>query len=138
MKRLLMLTVAVLMLQGIALGNEAINEDQALRCILGEARNQPYKGMCAVGEVLRRSPKIPFYGASTIFYEDGSWFAVEKEKAVLIPPKLVEKARRAWAESVYSDYSKGATHFEGTDFPIPKWARKMEVTTTIGSQRFFK
>ena len=41
-------------------------DDQAIQCILGESRGEPFFGQVAVGEVLRRKQKVPFYGAAKI------------------------------------------------------------------------
>lgn len=100
-----------------------IPEDQAIKCIMGEARGEPYEGQCAVGEVLRRRGNCSgMYGCFAKFN----------------PDKVAEdKARKAWKESLHSDYSKGATHFEGDAFKRPYWTKRMKIVAHVGSQTFY-
>lgn len=114
-------------------------DDQAIQCILGESRGEIYYGQVAVAEVLRRrGGTLGFYGASSIREKDGHFYAIENGQAKLLPDKVVNKARKAWAESKTSDWSRGATHFEGDAFKRPYWSKGMILTAHIGSQQFFK
>lgn len=104
----------------------AITEAQALRILIGEASGEGARGMQAVGEVLRRRNSTRgFYGLNARH--------VDKQ-----PAWVWNMARRAWKESAASNITKGATHFEGTCFKTPKWARGMTPTITIGKQRFYR
>jgi hypothetical protein len=105
---------------------KALTEAQAVRCLIGEAGNQGERGMQAVGEVLRRRGSIRgFYGYKAPH--------VDKQ------PKWVwEQARKAWEQSRTSNLTKGATHFEGTAFKTPYWAKGLKPVVVIGQQRFYK
>jgi citrate lyase beta subunit len=52
--------------------------------------------------------------------------------------KEIEKATQAWRESKTSNYSQGATHFEGDRFNTPSWAKSMVKTAHIDHQIFYK
>ena len=113
-------------------------DDQAIQCILGESRGEPFFGQVAVGEVLRRNPKVPFYGAATIKKAYGKYYALEHDLWIQIPDRIVAIATQAWSVSKTSNYSKGADHFEGDSFKRPYWTKGMILTAHIGSQQFFK
>jgi spore germination cell wall hydrolase CwlJ-like protein len=127
MKKLLiaiaMLGVILIMARMLWAG-EVITEEQAIKTIMGEARGEPYKGQVAVAEVLRRrNSLVGFYGYRSNFTP------TQKE---------IDTARRAWKESIRSNYSMEATHFEGDRFKTPSWAKGMKEVAHIGHQRFFK
>lgn len=104
----------------------AYTEEQAVRVIVGEASNQGYKGMVCVGEVLRRQHSLKgFFGfkASHIRHE----------------PKWVwAMARKAWAESKTSNYTKGANHFENLAFGCPYWVKNCVQTFAYKDHVFYK
>lgn len=101
-----------------------IPENKAIHCLMGEARGEGLIGMTAVGEVLRkRGNTNGMYGCDSSFKE---------------PKWVYDLAKRAWADSRSSSYSKGATHFESSDFKRPKWASKMLVVAKIGKHIFYK
>ena len=114
-------------------------EEQALQCILGEARGEPYEGQVAVAEVLRRrGGTVGFYGAAAIRRQGNRYYATEKGKLVLLSRSTVDRARKAWKESERSDWSKSATHFEGDAFKKPYWSSNMKLVAHIGHQQFFR
>lgn len=101
----------------------AISEDQAVRCIAGEARGESLRGQVAVGEVLRRR-------GSTRGFVGCRYHIVDANEMV--------KARRAWRLSRRTNYSRGATNFDGTAFPRPKWSKNMKKVCVIGGTIFWK
>lgn len=103
-----------------------VTDAQAVRIAIGEASGEGLKGMQAVCEVLRRRGSIKgFYGLHA--------------KHVDRQPKWVwAQAEKAWSNSASSNLTNGATHFEGTDFPTPYWAKGLTPVAVIGKQRFYK
>jgi spore germination cell wall hydrolase CwlJ-like protein len=79
----------------------------------------------AVGEVLRRRASI-------------KGFAGCKYAETRIKPSVLRRARKAWRLSRFTNYSRGATHFDGAAFPRPKWSKKMKKVAVIGNQIFWK
>lgn len=101
-----------------------IPESKAIHCLMGEARGEGLIGMTAVGEVLRkRGNTNGMYGCKAKFRE---------------PEWVYSLAKRAWADSRSSSYSKGATHFESSDFKRPSWSNKMLVVAKVGKHIFYK
>ena len=106
----------------IALASD-VPREQAIRCVMGEARGEPYKGQVAVAEVLRRrGSTIGMYGCSYTDWTEKEW----------------SKAELAWEESASTNYSKEATNFESTDFKKPYWSKDMDLVVTIGKHQFFR
>lgn len=102
----------------------SVTESQAIKVIMGEARGEPFEGQCAVGEVLRgRNSVKGFYGYTAKFK---------------FTPKEYQTALKAWRLSATTNYTKGATHFEGDSFKRPYWISSMIETAHIGSQTFYK
>ncbi len=95
--------------------------------IVGEAAGEPYKGKVAVAEVIRRRGNLKgVYGLKAPH--------VKRE-----PAWVFQQAHKAWKESVKTDYSKKATHFENEKaFGRPAWAKRMQVTARIGSHTFYR
>lgn len=116
----------ILSVGNIPVARAAVSEAQALRILIGEASGEGERGMQAVGEVLRRRNSTRgFYGLKAPH--------VDKQ-----PAWVWKMARAAWMKSAASNITKGATHFEGTDFKTPKWARGLTPVTIIGKQKFFR
>ena len=103
----------------------AMTDSEAVNIIIGEAANQNFIGMVMVGEVIRHNPTAKYYGKNAKHIHN-------ETKAIWV------QATSAWAESAYTDYTKGATHFDSSDFKKPKWARDMIVTTMYGKHTFYK
>ena|ERR1035441_7930632 len=107
-------------------GETAVSEAQAVRAMVGEASNQGYTGLLAVGNVIRHRGSIKgLYGAKAAHCDkEPSWVWI--------------LARKAWAESANRDVTGGASWFESTDFKQPKWAANMTKTVKIGKHQFYK
>jgi hypothetical protein len=102
----------------------AVSDADGVRCVMGEARNQPYSCQVATAEALRnRGNTKGVYGCKAPVNE---------------PQRVWDKARRAWAESASTNLVKGAKHWESTDFKRPSWSKSMVVTATYGKHEFFK
>lgn len=105
-----------------------INEQRAILAVIGEAEGEPYIGKLAVCEVIRRRGSLKgVYGINA-----------PRVKAKKYSQATYNECRKAWLESAKTNHSKGATHWEGTKFKTPYWAKDMVVTVVIGSQRFYK
>ena len=101
---------------------------QEVFCVIGEAEGEGYTGMLAVAEAIRNRGSLKgVYGCFSP--------RVKENKYSVATLKL---ALQAWVDSEDSNITKGATHWEGTAFKTPYWAKGMTVTATIGRQRFYK
>ena len=106
---------------------EKISDDVAVRIIISEAADQGLKGMICIGEVLRRRASIKgFYG-----YKSNS----RKSQ-----PRFVRKmAAMAWEQSVRTNYTKGADHFENIRrFGKPWWVKYCVKTYEYKDHVFYK
>lgn len=105
----------------------AVTEEEAVRCIMGEARGESFEGKVAVGEIIRRRGSTEgLYGCKAKFKE---------------PKRVWDEARRAWRLSERTKTTKDATLFENTKaFGFPKkWNRKkVQFVTKIDNHDFFK
>lgn len=117
-----------------------ISTDIAVRAILGEAENQGYEGMVALGEALRNRGKLSgVYGYRAILVKDGVYFRKSKKGLRRIEPGIVAKSHQAWVDSMKSDLVKQADHWENTKaFGVPAWSKGMTHTATIGDHSFYK
>ena len=114
----------------MSFGSE-IPKTRFVNAIIGEAEGEVYKGKLAVACTIR---------------ERGSLRGVYGERAPRVlqhkySPKVFVDAVRAYEESANTnncEFVGGATHWEGTKFKTPYWAKNMIVTATIGNQRFYK
>jgi hypothetical protein len=109
-----------------------IEQDKAVRAIIGEAANQKDRGMLAVACALRnRGTLRGVYGLNARHVDQQ-------------PPHVWASARKAWQQSAHlvatpQDPTQGATHWENIRaFGTPSWARRMKHTTTIGDHAFYK
>jgi len=110
----------------IPVARAEVPEALAIRILIGEASGEGERGMQAVAEVLRRRDSVRgFYGLN----------APHMDKQ---PAYVWTMARRAWYKSASSNITRGADHFEGTDFKTPKWARNKTPVVIIGRQKFYK
>lgn len=103
-----------------------IPESLAVRAIIGEASGEGLEGMRCVASAIRNRGSLKgVYGLHA--------------KHVDSQPKWVWKmARRAWKESATQDFACKATHWEGTAFKKPYWAKSMILVKTVGNQNFYK
>jgi spore germination cell wall hydrolase CwlJ-like protein len=116
--------IAILIL--LPLSALAIDDNQAVRAIVGESSNQGTNGMLAVACAIRNR---------------GTLAGVMGLKAhhIKTEPRWVwARARRAWADSLKGDITGGATCWENERaFGKPYWARYMRRTVTIGDHVFY-
>lgn len=103
-----------------------IKESDAIRAIIGEASGEGKDGMRAVASAIRNRGTLKgVYGLHA--------------KHVNREPKWVwAMAKRAWADSKEYDYANQATHWEGTAFKVPYWAKSMKMVKQVGNQKFYK
>lgn len=115
-----------IVLAGYAFGDEIPKE---VLCVIGEAEGEGYNGMLAVSEAIRNRGTLKgVYGCNA-----------KRVTGRLYSDETLRIASQAWKDSRgFSDITHGATHWEGTAFPVPYWAEGMIVTATIGRQRFYK
>ena len=114
---------------------DTISEDVAVSCILGEARSEyshaGYPAFLAVAEVLRRR------GSTQGVYGCGADFSAEEPYLRL--KGLDKEAVRAWRESLSSNITGKATHWENVSaFGEPYWAKGMTKTVKIGLHQFYR
>jgi len=102
----------------------AMDDETGVHCLMGEARGESYECQVATAEVIRnRNSTRGVYGCQAKINE---------------PEWVWDRARKAWKESATTNLSKGATHFESTDFPKPYWANEMQEVAHIGKHKFYK
>lgn len=105
---------------------QTINDNEAIKAILGEARGEGFDGMYAVACAIRnRGTLRGVYGL--------------KASMGSIDAKTRQIASKAWYLSKDGeDVTKGASFWEGTKFKKPYWARNMVRTVRVGHQEFYK
>jgi hypothetical protein len=98
-------------------------------CVIGEAEGEGEIGMEAVAEAIRNRGSLKgVYGCSA-----------PRVRKHLYSARILRQAQQAWERSAGSgDITFGATHWEGTAFKTPYWAKDMIITATIRNQRFYK
>jgi hypothetical protein len=109
-----------------------IPDTRAINAIIGEAEGEGAVGMEAVACAIRNRGHLKgVYG--------------EKAPRVvkrLYSDKIYILAKSAWVVSEnVSRCDKlvhGATHWEGTAFKTPYWAKSMSLVATVGNQRFYR
>lgn len=112
---------------GFAAQPSAIKDADAVRAIVGEAANQHYRGMLAVAGAIRNRGTL-----------DGV-YGLKSKTPDKQPQWVWDLATKAWSESQTNDITKGATNWENVKaFGMPKWAKSMHETVTIGDHKFFK
>ena len=106
---------------------DEIPEETAIRCIVGEAANQGEQGMLALAEALRnRGTTKGVYGCKAQH--------INKQ-----PSWVFTKARQAWRQSLNSNLTNGAKHWENVKaFGEPYWAKKMVKTYEYKDHTFYK
>lgn len=111
-----------------AYGSE-IEEEQAVRAVLGEAAGEGYWGMLAVSSALRNRGTLQgVYGVTARH--------IDQE-----PAWVWDLAKKAWRESAHKDVVAGGTHW-GSVHCDRKWLARMEKTMVrtarVGNHIFFK
>lgn len=117
-----------------------IPQDKAIRAILGEAENQGFIGMVAVGEGLRNRGSLKgVNGFKAIVVKDGNYYRKSKKGLRKIEPAIVAQATKAWEASKTSNLVHGADHWENvTAYGVPYWAHGMWVTFIHKDHEFYK
>jgi len=106
---------------------EMIPKDVAVKIIVSEGADQGLKGMICIGEVLRLRGSVKgFYGY--------------RSNTMKVQPRSVwAMAAKAWEESAYTHYTKGADHFENIrTFGKPWWAKYCVETYEYKDHVFYK
>jgi len=105
----------------------SIPDADGIRALMGEARGElvrDYRCAVATAEAIRNRGTLQgVYGFKAKFNE---------------PAWVWKRAEKAWKESAGTNYTKGADHWESTDFKTPTWAKSMIETAHIGKHRFFR
>lgn len=102
--------------------------DNIILSIIGESEGECFEGKIAVAEVIRRRGSLKgVYGINA-----------PRVKKHLYSKETYDLCLKAWLESRFTNYSCLATHWEGSSFKIPYWAKDMKVTARIGNQIFYK
>ena len=123
------MVLAVLLIFTAAVCQASTIVPKEVYCVIGEAEGEGAIGMEAVAEAIRNRGHIKgVYGCNS-----------KRVQKKLYSQKTLDIATRAWEQSAGGDdITGGATHWEGTAFKTPYWAKDMIVTATIGRQRFYK
>ena len=109
---------------------EGYDDDLAVKVILGEAADQSFRGKVAVGEVIRNRGEIEGFSSTQ---KDLDRFYHEQ------PERTRTQARLAWIVSRFTNFTRGADHFDNIKaFGVPEWAKDMKKTVMIGDTQFYK
>ena len=121
----ILLAVILLMVWVRVARAEEINDNSAIRAIIGESSSEGYQGMLAVAVGIRNRGTLQgVYGLKAKH--------IDKE-----PQWVWDMAKKAWAESKYNRIHSG-THWESIDFKIPKWAYSMKEVYRYKKHIFYK
>jgi spore germination cell wall hydrolase CwlJ-like protein len=122
------LIIALMMCFPLIQTSHASQIPSEVYCIIGEAEGEGYEGMLAVSEAIRNRGSLKgVYGCQA-----------SRVKNRLYSQAVLQTANLAWQNSLHTNTVRGATHWEGTAFKTPYWAKDMIVTATIRNQRFYK
>ena len=104
-----------------------IPSSAAVQIIVREGADQGLKGMTCIGEVLRLRASIKgFYGYRS------NWTKIQ-------PRSVWEMAAKAWKKSAYTNYTKGADHFENIHrYGEPWWVKYCVKTYEYKDHVFYK
>lgn len=129
--RTISLILVMFLWNGVASAD--ITEDQAVKCILGEARGEGYESLLAHSEAIRARGHLKgVYGCKADY---------SREMTYLRSKGILAQAHRAWRESRTSKTVKGATYW-GSTIVDKAWIAKMEShgyirTATIKNTAFY-
>ena len=123
-----LLTVIVLALAMLVISScnafAEITEEQAVHCILGEARGEGYEAMLAHAEAIRNRGYLKgVYGCKDRWGLSQEKYA--KELAFVKKTGIQDKAKKAWAESKHTNTVKGADHW-GSTIVDGRWIEEMK------------
>lgn len=127
-------TTAIILTAFILISTQAMaySEKDAINAIIGEAENQGYKGMLAIGCAIRNRGSLKgVYGHRS-----------KRVKNCLYSAKTFVDATRAWNESSKKDITNGATGWGNAkdieQFKREGWWHKCIVTVIIKDHIFYK
>lgn len=108
----------------------AIQNDQAVKVIVGEAANQTFWGKVAVGEVIRNRGGIQGFSSRQKdlhqFYRDQ-------------PSGTRFQAQIAWMLSSVTNITHDSDHFDNVKaFGVPEWAANMTKTVQIDDMQYYR
>lgn len=105
----------------------AYTDHEAIQTLIGEASNQGYIGMVAVGEVIRQRGSLKgFYGFKN----------VQQRRISTAESRL---ALKAWIASKHTNLTHHADHFENIHaFGCPYWVKDCVKTFTYRDHVFYK
>ena len=105
----------------------ALDSNQCVRAIVGEASGEPYKCQVAIGAVIRNRGSLKgVYGLNAPH--------VNKES-----PATFNKAAKAWAESATNDVTRGCSMWGGIiDDHYFQGKLHLKPVMTIGKTRFYR
>jgi hypothetical protein len=139
MKRLLWIPLLLISCQPAF----ALEDKQAVKCLLGEYESGNIAELTATAEALRNRIALMgenkalkgVYGCKAVSESSG----VFKRGKRIIPNYAVKRAVKAWEGSKNSSLTKGGTHWEAIEtFGKPKWAYKLTKTAKVGQHTFYK
>lgn len=105
-----------------------IPENKIIRCLMGEARGEPYKAIVAHAEAFRN--RYARYGR--IWGVDGCSFNGKE------PSWVWAMVSKAWMESLHTNLVKGADHWHTDYIKDPYWTKGALMTAYIGKTKFYR
>lgn len=117
----------------------------AVETIALEARNQPFIGQVAIGEVIRQRMLERRQSVAEVVFQpkqfscwNSMWEATETLRT--LPPQVIQRAWRAWHTSASTSYARGANLYYNPRLAKPRWAnsRRVHETAVIGDHRFMR
>lgn len=104
----------------------AYSEEDAIKVIVGESADQGFKGMVAVGEVIRNKHSLR------------GFCGFHAKHSASEPQWIWKQARKAWLASKTSHLTKGANHFENVNaFGSPYWVKNSVETFRYRDHIFY-
>lgn len=111
-----------------------------------EAGGEGLQGMIAVGEVIReraRASQDNFTAVCMKRYQFSCWNALEASNTKLRLDNMTgadwQLAAKAWEESKYSNWTKGATMYANLSICKPRWDwKKVKKVAKVGQHTFYK
>ena len=123
----IILTLIFLIIFHSTIYAKQIEQNKAIRAIVGEASNQGYQGMLAVACAIRNRGTLKgVYGLNAKHIDNE-------------PQWVFTLAEKAWEESENKDITNGATHWENIKaFGTPYWVASMIKVYQYKDQIFYK
>ena len=128
-------------ISGECFAEVSINDEQAIRAIIGEDSNS-YDGMVAVACGIRNRKSLSgVYGLKAVVWRNGELVRLHsktRKPIEVISPELWQQASKAWNESYFGpDVVNGASHWEGKHLKQPYWAKSFKNSKVVGANRFY-